>query len=303
MANVFNTTEAGNLAKVTAELVGIDMGGLAALVSRHLESEYVKGKGGTVNISVPGAVPARSRLASDKTTAIVSDEIAEQVIPLSLTNFIHSAVDLSEADMSLEMRDYTRQVLTPQADAIQRASEAAVAAAMATTPLNTAIAYDETHPRKAFVAARKVLRQNGVSAESKISAVVGTNVYADLLDAADGKGLDDTGKIQGFGEIRESTRIPASEIFVFVKEAFSLAMVAPVVPDGAGYGASVKTENGAIRVIRDYNSSTASDRSLVGAFIAATALPLAVVNETAGTVALVPNAGVVRLSIADAEPV
>lgn len=297
MANIF-TTPAQHIAAVAATLCGEDLGGLGALVTRHLESEWQGGRGSTVAIPVPGAVPARVRSAGDKTTPIVSDEIDEQTIPVTLDDFVHSSVILSEKDMSLDIKDYAKQVLTPQADAIQRKSEASLAAVMMATPETAAITYDAAAPFKSFVAARKALRNNGVSAEAKLYAVVGTNVYADLLSADAGKGLDDSGKLRGFTEVRENSRIGADDFIVFVADAFVLAMVAPVVPDGATYGASVRTENGAVRVVKDYDSSTASDRSLVGAFIESAALPLAVVDEDNGTVDLVANGGAVRVNTA-----
>ncbi|MGC5584128.1 hypothetical protein [Ornithinimicrobium sp. W1665] len=303
MSNTILTTDTGNIAKVAASLVGLDSGGLAPLVMRHLEAEFEGGRGATIRVKVPGAVPARTRSAGDKTTAIVSDEISEQAISVALDDFVHSSVILSEKDMSLDLTSYATQVLSPQCAAISRKGEALLAEAFAATPLNTAITYDRDKPYRAVVAARRVLRDNGVSAESQIVGVAGTNVYEALLGAEGGFGFDPgTTKVRGI-ELRESNRLGANDLFVFVKEAFTLVFVAPTMPEGATRGASVQTESGAVRALQDYDSSVAADRSLVGALVAAQAMPLAVVDETAGTVALVPNAGVVRMSIADAEPV
>lgn len=297
MSNAF-TLDSGNVAAVAAELCGADLN-LASLISRDLENEFGKGKGATIRVRVPSALPARSKGIGDKTTALTTDEISEQTIPVTLTDHVYSAVVLSEEDLSLDIEDFAEQVLKPQADGIRRDIERKVAAAMKATPLNAAIAYDAANPAKAFTALRKALRDAGVSDEATLRAAVGSNVYADLLDGP-ANTFDASGKVRGF-EVHESTRMDADEVVAFVPEAFALVVRAPVVPDGAAYGASVKTEDFALRHVLDYDSAVAADRSLVSAFIEVTPMPLAVVDETDSSVDLVANAGAVRMSIGDTE--
>jgi len=289
-----------DVATTAAKIVGTDLN-LAALISRDVEAEFAPGKGATIRVPVPAAIPTRTRGIYDTTTPLVSDDLEEQFISVKLENHLYNLAILSEGDLSLDIKDYAGQVLRPQARAIATKIEALTASAMSAVPATPTITYNAATPAKAFTAARRVLRDNGVPGGAALRAAVGSNVYADLLDAPTGQGFDADGKVRGF-EIIESTRLDADDIVAFIPSAFSLVVRAPQVPNGAAYGASIKTpvEQGgstafAIRVINDYSPNVAADRSLVSTFAAVAAMPLPVDDEN-GHVELVENGGVVRLA-------
>lgn len=290
MANAFLTSD--NIARVAASIVGQDLT-LAALVSQDLSAEFNAGKGNVVKVRVPGAVASQTRSIYDTSTPLVSDEIAEQSIDVTLTDHVYDSVVLSEGDLDLEIEEFSAQVLRPQATAIVKHVERAVASAMQATPVTAGITYASTTPAKAFTQIRKKLRSNGVPAEAPLFAAVGSGVYADLLDA---DAIDDDGKVRGF-KIVESTRLDENEIVGFVREAFALVVRAPSVPDGAPYGASVAEGGFALRHIRSYDGTVAADRSLVSAFVGVQPMPLAFDNEN-GTISLVANGGAVRITSA-----
>ena len=294
MSNTFITAE--HVATVAAILVGQDLG-LASLVSRDLASDFTKGRGATVKVRVPGAVAAQTRGIFDKTTPIVTDEIAEQGIDVTLEDHVYNAVVLSAGDLDLNIEDFSRQVLAPQSRAIVRDVEKRVALAMQATPETTSITYDAATPAKAFTTARRVLRSNGVGADATLLAAVGADVYADLLDGPDGT-FDANGKVRGF-EVLESTRLESTEAIFFVRDAFALVVRAPEAPEGVAYSASVTDGGFALTHLRDYDSTVLSDRSILQAFVGAQAMPLAVDNED-GSVALVENGGAVRIDTATA---
>lgn len=287
MANSFLTAE--NIAKVAAAIVGQDLG-LAGLVYRDLESDFRAGSGNVVKVRVPGAVASQTRGIYDTSTPLVSDEIAEQSIDVTLTDHVYDNVVLSEGSLDLDIENFSAQVLRPQAIAIVKHVERAVAAAMSATPESTAIAYDALNPAKTLTRVRAQLRENGVPTEARLIAAVGSGVYGDLLDA---EAIDDSGKVRGF-EIVESTRLAADEIVGFIPSAFALVVRAPAVPNGAPFGASVTEGGFALRHIRSYDGTVAADRSLVSAFVGVESLPLAVDNED-GTISLVANGGAVRV--------
>lgn len=289
MSNSFLTAD--NLARITAKIVGADLG-LAGLVYRDLAAEFSAGNGNTVKVRVPGAVASQTRSIYDSSTPLVSDEIAEQSIDVELTDHVYDNVVLSEGDLDLDLKDFASQVLRPQALAIVKHVERAVAAAMKATPENSGITYAAADPARAFTQARKALRDSGVPTEAPLIAAVGSGVYGDLLDGPVGT-FDENGKVRGF-QIVESTRLASDEIVGFVKEAFALVVRAPQVPAGAPYGASVSEEGFALRHIRSYDSTVAADRSLVSAFVGVQAMPLAVDAED-GTVSLVEHGGAVRV--------
>lgn len=283
-----------NIAGTAAELVGKGLG-LAALLHRDLEAEFNPGSGDTVKIRVPGAIAAQTRGIYDTTTPLTRGSITEQSIDVKLSTHAYNGVVLSEGDMDLEVTDFAKQILLPQADSIVNYVERTVAATMKATP-TTKLTYDPAAPARVFTAIRKQLRDNGVPTEATLIAAVGSGVYTDLLDGpvgSSGTTFDADGKVRGF-QIVESTRLASDEIVAFVPEAFALVVRAPRVPDGAPYGASVKAEGFALRHIRAYDPSLAVDTSTVSAFVGVSAMPLAVDNED-GTVTLKPNAGAVRV--------
>lgn len=287
MPNTLLTAE--NLARVAANIVGEDMN-LSAHVFRDFEADFSAGRGNTIKVRVPGAVAAQTRGIYDTSTPLVSDEIAEQSIDVTLTDHVYDNVVLSEGDLDLEIQEFSTQVLRPQATAIVKHIEKTVAAAMKATPETTSITYTASEPAKTFTKMRKALRDNGVSTDAPLVAAVGSAVYGDLLDA---DAIDDKGKVRGFLVV-ESTRLAADEIVGFVREAFALVVRAPQVPQGAPFGASVSEGGFALRYIRSFDGTVAADRSLVSSFVGAQAMPLAVDNED-GTISLVANGGVVRV--------
>ncbi|MDT0179937.1 P22 phage major capsid protein family protein [Microbacterium sp. ARD31] len=305
MANTF-THSPQQLATVAAKLAGADFN-LAKLISTNAAADFAEGTGATVRIPVPGAIPTHSKLIGDKSTALIADELAEKYIDVTLTDHLYSLTVLSEGDLSLELEDYARQVLAPQTRAIAAKIEALTAATMSATPETTSVAYSATAPAKAITAARRILRTNGVPESAKLFAAVGASVYADLLDAPASAGFDANGKTVRGVEVIESTRLADSAIAVFIPEAFALVARAPKVPQGAAYGASITTPvfddkrgvSFAVRVINDYDSNVAADRSLVSSFVKVAAMPLPVDREN-GTVDLVEHGGVVRIDTAAA---
>jgi hypothetical protein len=253
-----------------------------------------------VDVRVPGATLINKRSIGDTSTPLVQGSIAEGTIPVTLSDHSYTSVGLSEEELTLEVVEFSKQVLLPQTESLARSIEADVAAEMKAVPETTSIAYAATAPEKTFTALRRKLRDNGVSDGERLIAAVGSSVYADLLDAG-ALGDDGNAKVRGF-EVIESTRLAATEIVAYIPAAFSLVVRAPIVPAGAPFGASVKAEAGdarfALRWIRSFDPNVLVERSIISAFVGVQAMPLAVVNESAGTVSLVPNGGAVRLDTA-----
>ena len=309
MANAFYTP--AQAAEVAAKLAGQDAL-LSALVSRNYQDELLGGgKGGApVSIKMPTTLIARERGIDDVTSSIILDEITETRETFNLDR-IHnySAVPLSEQDLTLELTDFAGQVLAPQTEAIVDALEHKLATALLAVPLTTDLpAWNAADPIPFFTALRKRLRDNGVAA-ANLNLVVGTAIYAALLDA---KAITDVsesgstealreagvGKIRGF-QIVESTRVPEDEILAFHRDAVTLITRAPVVPQGASFGASVAAGGFSLRYIRDYDAMKTVDRSIVSTFSAVGILPTYKIERdyTTGLVVktTLANGGVIRV--------
>lgn len=315
MANQFY--QAPQVARVAAALASEDAY-LSALVNRDYQDDILGGggRGRTVNVRIPGALIARDRGIDDKTSAIVLDELVESTFPITLGTHAYSAVPLSEGDMSLNLESFSAQVLAPQVEAVVDFIEHDFVTTLSATEGvqagETALTYDPTNPVKTFIALRKVLRDRGVN-PAALNTVVGTQVYADLI--ASGQLIDvsqsgstaalregQVGRVQGFTVV-ESTRIGETEIKAFSRDAFTIAVRAPLVPAGAPYGA-VESSNGfGLRYLRDYDIMHTVDRSMVSTFVGSAALPLYKVTRDYGTttanVVEVPGGAAIAVDTAD----
>lgn len=314
MANDFYTPE--EAVQVAAALASEDAY-LSALINRDFEDNLLGGggKGRTVNVRIPAALTAHVR-GVDAIDAIKIDALEESVHPVKLGDHVYSAVALTEGDLTLHIEDFAKQVLAPQVAAVVEEVEAQVADVLATIALDSTVAWNEADPVKTFTEIRKRLRQRGVP-QTNLNVVVGTNVYAALLDA---KAITDAsqsastealregnvGKVRGF-QVVESTRVDDDEIVAFHRDAFTLAVRAPQVPAGAAFGATESSNGFSLRYLRDYDVNTTRDRSLVSTFAGVAAMPFYEVtrDRVAGTADVneVIGGAAFRMSITDTEPV
>jgi hypothetical protein len=304
-----NTFLPADAAKVALNLVRQDSY-LTALVSNNYQDQFLStGRGNApVQITVPTTLFARSR-ATDATTAIVLDNVAESTKTFNLDK-VHdySAVPLTEYDLSLGLKDFSSQILAPQAEGIVESLEHKVATTLRGVPEATlAATFDPAHPEKFMTRVRKHLRDNGV-AQSGLQVVVGTEVYAAFLDAqaitdASQSGSTEAlregniGRIRGF-TIVESNRLDENEMVAFHRDAVTLMTRAPAAPQGASFVSSISEGGFSLRYLRDYDANTTQDRSIVSTFSGVGILPTYRLkrDEVARTAALeeVPNGGILH---------
>ncbi|QNO12668.1 major capsid protein [Arthrobacter phage Snek] len=309
MANSPHTFTAVQAAKVAVAMASEDAY-LSALVNRNFENDLLGGggKGRTVNVKIPAALIARERGIDEIDAAIVLDTLTEATVPITLGTHAYSAVALSEGDMTLDIADYSAQVLAPQVDAVVDFCEEEVASILrGVTPWALPTAYDAADPVKAFTAMRKYLRDNGVP-QAGLNVVVGTKIYADLLEAnaiqdASQSGSSEAlregnvGRVRGF-QIVESTRVDDGDIIAFHRDAVTLAVRAPITPQGAAFGATVNEKGFSLRYLRDYDVTKTVDRSMVSTFVGAATVPVKRVTRNYGTsaVSVVDAPGIVRVN-------
>jgi hypothetical protein len=265
---------AETLAATALALVGSDLN-LSGTVSRSYEANFVGGVGYSVNAKRPQSLKGRSRSIGVQ-TAITTDTLTEAVSTVTLTSEIYSAVDLTDADLTLNLEDFGAQVLKPQTDAIVYDAEALVSTGLAavtpTIDLPATVTFDSL--KSAASAARKTFRENNIPADGNWYAVMGTESFAAYLDGQNwtsvgsndaitsGQGLP---SLYGFRVIENNVIDPDRVVF-YHRDAFHLALRAPVVPQGVTFGASVSGNGFAIRAIRDYDATTLQDRSVLSVF-------------------------------------
>ncbi|WDS51643.1 major capsid protein [Microbacterium phage Barnstormer] len=311
MAHTFDY-DAAQVAVVTAKFVEQDSY-LSALVGHDYQDEFLAPGSANrpIKIKYPTTLFARERDIDDITSDIELDEIVESSTTLNLDKkMVYSAVPLSEGDLNLKLKDFSKQVLRPQAKAISEDIEHRLATKLQTIDSSASFtaSYDPTTPVAYFTKLRKHLRDNGVP-QSNINLVVGTGVYADLLDA---KAITDVsesgstaalregqiGKVRGFTVV-ESTRLDDYEVLAFHRDAVTLVTRAPAVPAGANFGASVAEGGYNMRYMRDYDAVKTVDRSIVATFAGVAILPTFKIERDhdarTATITPIENGGVVRV--------
>ncbi|REC96789.1 P22 coat protein Gp5 [Microbacterium sp. AG157] len=282
MANLFQT-DAVAVGGVAIRLAARNFH-LAEVAQRFDSSDFTSGRGDTVYLTVPGALSAHGRALDDITNRIISDRLSELREPIRLSTHAYSSVVLTEADLSLNIVDLSKQVLNPQAQAVAAKVEAALATVVGTIVTDNSIKYAAANPVSLFTKGRAALRAKGIDVtQERLIALVGSTVYDTLLDSGaldaeklggDAQALTKgaVGRIRGF-EVIESTAVGATEVVFMTKTgSLYLANRAPEVPAGV-YGAKVRHETFELRSIQDYDAAYTAQRSVLSTFVGAGILP------------------------------
>ncbi|WP_433224473.1 P22 phage major capsid protein family protein [Microtetraspora malaysiensis] len=255
---------------------------LANLVARDSGAEFTGARNDTVNIKRPSRLAGFEQdLRADNSGGIQSENLNEWTIPVTLDKHVYSAVDLTDAELTLDVTDFGAQVLMPQVSTVVRRVEKQVAAKLMTAPsIGTIPANDDLEPDdpdailKWLTKARTALNKNDVPTAGRI-AVVGSDMEAAILNspllvAVNTSGSSEVlreatvGRLRGF-TIYVSNDVAPDAAICYHPSAYILVNRAPVVPVSA-QGASRSYEGMSLRVLRDYNSHTASDRSFISTY-------------------------------------
>lgn len=257
---------------------------LSGLVGRDSGAEFVGAEGDAVNIKRPAILSGTREALRDMDAdpdgsspyaGIQSEALKERSIQVKLTDHVYSAVDLTDAELSLDITDFGAQVLSPQSKAIADRVEAMIA-----QKLNGLTAEEKTVPgpegvRAEIVALRKTLNKRNVPATGRI-LVVGVDVEELILNdpqfvRVDQSGSDsalraaEIGRVAGF-RVVVSNIVQDNRMVAMHPSAYTLVTRAPRVPEGAVRGESTAFGGVAMRAIKDYNSVTAKDRSFLSTF-------------------------------------
>lgn len=260
---------------------------IAKTFATDFAANFAGKRGSSVDVNIPTALFARSRNIDDTTNQIIIDSIGSATRSVTLDTLVYQAIGLSVKDMSLDLENFGEQVLAKQVAAVGRDIEArAVTAVKAIPALNPATAgsptYDPAQPQKLFTALRKRLRDAGLP-QNGLVALVGTRVYADLINAkaiedvsqsGSNAGLRDAavGRVKGFN-ILESTELGEDEVAVYHNDTFQLVVRAPEAPKGAPFAASVAGRGFAMLHDMGFDTRYRQDVSVVSTIVGVIQLP------------------------------
>lgn len=239
---------------------------------------YKGSENDTVNVKVPGLLPARSyAFGNDRDNdGIQFDEYSETTVPVQFTaGRIYSAVRVTDEQNDFDQ--VTVDELAPiQARAVARGMENDTANTIRNGDYEVVVGGAERDAYRALVEARKLLNKFRVQGVRNL--VVGTDFEAALLldkrftaavsSGNEAGGVLRTGNIGnwvGFN-IFVSDAIEPDEAIAFTDTAFGFAVAAPSVPASVPFGATASDSGYALRWIRDYDLRFVVDRSLVDCF-------------------------------------
>jgi hypothetical protein len=239
---------------------------LPQLVWNDAISDFAGAKDDTISIRVPGRLTAREYgWRNNRSSEIILDELTESKIDVSLNHDIYSAVAVTDEELTLDIKDFGTQVLSPQTYAIARAVEDLLVTTIEGATYATTITIDEDDPFRAAVAARTALNKAEVPRDGRM-------LNSELLKRFDESGSEGAlreatiGRYAGFTVVG-SNAIDPGTAYAFVRSAFIFAMRAPMIPAGVAFGQSMSDSGIAMRWIRDYDAARLRDRSVLNTFV------------------------------------
>jgi len=251
---------------------------LANLVWKDVPGDFRGRTNDTISLRLPAYTTARTRTLR-AASGITIDELDETKVDVTLDTHVYKAIRVTDEEMTLDISDFGAQVTGPAISSVGREIDESLAAEMEGATYAVEVPLTEADPYLGLVDARIALNNANVPASMRFLAV-GSSVEAailksDRLSKFDNSGSDSALRESTIGRIAGMTAVsvpgldPHTAIAAH-KTAFTLSLVAPIVPDGASWGTR-QTYNGmSLRVLRDYlpdDTAGPSDRLLADTFM------------------------------------
>lgn len=232
----------------------------------------------TVTFKLPGVTTARDYEWRTRTNPIVLDMIGRTSVAIKLDKHVYNAVPITDEENTLDLTSFGQEILTPQVVAVRERLEQHTVNALATLPFKTtdlnASASDD--PFSWALYAKGVLDRQGTPRGGR-NLLVGTNVLNWLMESERVTKMDPSaattafreatlGRVAGFNVVDGGQLLGPNDIYAVHPSAMIIANVAPDVPDGAKWGAKAAHQGFNMRIIRDYDTNFARDRSFVSTF-------------------------------------
>jgi hypothetical protein len=271
---------------------------LPRLVFTQPGNAFVGALNDTITLKVPAVLSSRTRTMRSS-TALVADDLSETSVPVQLDTHVYQLLNIKDEELTLDIIDFTRQILAPQMHAVAEGLEDVIGAALtAANPFAADITVDDDdEPYDMAVDAAKALNDLNVPRAGRV-LLVGSTLEAAFLKSDKLSKVNESGsdsalreatitRVAGFTVVG-SNAIGPNEGYAFDRFAIALGAVAPALPDGATHKARVVEAGIGMRFLRDYNPSNSTgpvDRSLVDIFAGASSVEQAPPDDPEGDVA------------------
>lgn len=257
---------------------------LPRTVRQDFSTEFVAGRGQTVNVKGPITANARTYTAANRAArdAIVFDDIAETWIPVTMDDQVYSAVRLPDDFATFTLTNLEQQVLRPQAEAVVDELTAPLATEMNGVATDAAIpTLTDTNIRDVLIQARKVLNDRKVPMADRFVALSPAAEAAalsdELLQKANESGSDGVlreatiGRLFGFTILADPNLTDGYGV-AYHRDAFAHVTRPSRNPEGAAKSATIAQDGFALRWLQHYNPLQLEDQSVVDTFVGAATL-------------------------------
>jgi hypothetical protein len=254
---------------------------LPNLVWRDAGGDFQGAYGDTITIRVPAYVTARTRTLRAGTPISV-DDLTETSVDVKIDTDVYKGIGVTDENLTLDITDFNTQVLSPILRAVVMGIEDELADTISGATYALTQNFSKTKPLDSILSARRALNDCYVPASGRVLAV-GSEIEQYILQdlakrnvaaPASQDALTDATLATNFGgfQVVQSNALAPDEAYAFHKTAFVLSSKAPVVPDGASWGASQSAGGFAIRVIKDYDPLYLKDRCIGSCWIGSEAV-------------------------------
>jgi hypothetical protein len=248
---------------------------LPNLVWRDAAGDFAGVYNDTISIRIPAYVTARTR-ALRAAGPIAVDELTEVKVDVTLDKDVYKGIKVTDENLTLDIADFGAQILGPMLRSIVAGVEDELVDTISGATYALSGTFSEADPLGSVLSARKQLNKAFVPMTDRVLGV-GADIEELILKAlanretgapsSENALVDATVAKYGGFRIVSVPGFAPDEAYAFHKTAFVLSSRAPVVPDGATWGAAQSAGGFAIRVIKDYDALNLTDRCIGNCWI------------------------------------
>jgi hypothetical protein len=251
---------------------------LPRLVWRDAGGDFRGVKNDTITIRLPAYAPARTR-ALRSGAARTKDSLHERTVAVTLDTDVYKDVPISDEEMTLDILQFGEQIVQPIMQGVGLELENGLGTLISGATYQTTINYTggTDEPYDVLVDAREALDNAHAPAGGR-AVVLGSAVESDFLKSpklneVDKSGTDGAlrdamiGRLAGFDRIFKTNALPAGEAYAFHRTAYVMSQRAPIVPNGAPWGATFSFAGLAIRAVQIMEPDTVTNRFIADSWV------------------------------------
>lgn len=241
---------------------------LPQLIWMDPAGDFKGAKNDTITLSIPAVTSSRKRTLRGGSTRS-RDSLAEGKVDVTLSTNLYKDIEISDAELTLDIKDLGAQVLQPIVTSMVQGWEEEIADLItgATYATSNVVAWDPDDPHGVLAHASAQLDRGHVPISGRV-AVLGTDLALDAVTSDQLRRADSAGAaaatalaeaqippLGGFSKVVKSAALPPDEGYVFHRTAFAGTSKVPVVPAGVAWGTAMSRNGFSMRAIRQFDPS------------------------------------------------